>query len=223
MRQESFTTTKSLESQVTACQRAIQNGEIVTANELLATCYAQLEKLGDISPQPDRPASIANLLEMLVTIHALIDFFSTGRLVRRASLRPCFDDSEYIGGVISFAMDIYDYCLGRAMLGDVASLVIARDVVDSLNFCLVAFNFRNGPLRRKFDGMKYALKRLEDLLFEQSLVTGDEVTLKRGEGDDELVDTSEFEVMRASFEEVSAPSRPLNEDKSSCLRVMAVS
>lgn len=34
---------------------------------------------------------------------------------------------------------------------------------------LLQFDFRNGPLRRKYDGVKYAVKRLEDVLYELSL------------------------------------------------------
>jgi predicted translin family RNA/ssDNA-binding protein len=34
---------------------------------------------------------------------------------------------------------------------------------------LLEFNFPNGPLRRKYDGVKYAKKRLEDVLYEMSL------------------------------------------------------
>ena len=43
---------------------------------------------------------------------------------------------------------------------------MARDLVDSLLVELMKFDFRNGPLRRKFDGVKYALKRLENILYE---------------------------------------------------------
>lgn len=31
------------------------------------------------------------------------------------------------------------------------------------------FDFRNGALRKKFDGLKYTLKRMETTLYEQSL------------------------------------------------------
>jgi hypothetical protein len=34
---------------------------------------------------------------------------------------------------------------------------------------MLTFDFRNGPLRRKFDGLKYALKNIEDIAFELSL------------------------------------------------------
>ncbi len=38
-----------------------------------------------------------------------------------------------------------------------------------INQALLEFDFRNGPLRRKFDGIKYALKTIEDIAFELSL------------------------------------------------------
>merc|ERR1712151_624162 len=49
---------------------------------------------------------------------------------------------------------------------DAKSVQIARDIVDQLMKCLLNFDFRNGHLRRKYDGVKYALKRLETLLYE---------------------------------------------------------
>lgn len=33
----------------------------------------------------------------------------------------------------------------------------------------VQFDFRNGALRKKFDGLKYTLKKMETTLYEQSL------------------------------------------------------
>lgn len=35
---------------------------------------------------------------------------------------------------------------------------------------MLEFDFRNGHLRRKYDGLKYALKTIEEILFELSLV-----------------------------------------------------
>jgi hypothetical protein len=34
---------------------------------------------------------------------------------------------------------------------------------------MLEFDFRNGPLRRKYDGLKYCLKTIEDISFELSL------------------------------------------------------
>ena len=34
---------------------------------------------------------------------------------------------------------------------------------------MIEFDFRNGPLRRKYDGLKYAVKKIEEILYELSL------------------------------------------------------
>jgi hypothetical protein len=47
-------------------------------------------------------------------------------------------------------------------------------MVVKINQVLIAFDFRNGPLRRKFDGLKYSLKTIEDIAFELSLQGNDE-------------------------------------------------
>lgn len=89
---------------------------------------------------------------------------------------------------------------------------------------LVEFDLRNGPLRRKFDGVKYDVRKIDDILYELSLVgqgggggrggggeTGGEAGRKRereekegnlGEGG--ILDKAEFRVIReamAAFDE----------------------
>jgi hypothetical protein len=39
----------------------------------------------------------------------------------------------------------------------------------SINAKMLEFDFRNGPLRRKYDGLKYVLRSVEDITFEMSL------------------------------------------------------
>jgi predicted translin family RNA/ssDNA-binding protein len=53
--------------------------------------------------------------------------------------------------------------------GDVASINLCLSVVTELNAKMLEFDFRNGPLRRKYDGLKYAVRNIEDILFELSL------------------------------------------------------
>jgi len=53
--------------------------------------------------------------------------------------------------------------------GDVASIEYCRQVVLQLNGKMLEFDFRNGPLRRKYDGLKYSLKTIEDISYELSL------------------------------------------------------
>jgi len=52
---------------------------------------------------------------------------------------------------------------------------MAKALVQDIQDYLLQFDFRNGPLRRNYDGTKYALKSLETLLYELA-VTGTSVT-----------------------------------------------
>ena len=51
-----------------------------------------------------------------------------------------------------------------------ASVYICRLLVTQLNGKMLEFDFRNGPIRRKYDGLKYALKTIEDVVYEISLL-----------------------------------------------------
>ena len=87
---------------------------------------------------------------------------------------------------------------------DADSVSIARDLVSDLMTYLLKFDFRNGPLRRKYDGVKYALKSLETVLYELS-VTGSEIDTKMkesSEGNDisSRIPNEELEALRLRME-----------------------
>lgn len=81
-----------------------------------------------------------------------------------------YTNEEYICGVIHFCQELGRYAVGRATVGDADSVVLCRDLVQQVFGQLLEFDFRNGPLRRKYDGVKYVLRRLEDVLYELSLI-----------------------------------------------------
>jgi len=82
-------------------------------------------------------------------------------------------DEEYLAGAcIGMAQNLSRYAIGRATERDIASVEMARDLTDSLLTELLKFDFRNGPLRKKYDGTKYALKTLETILYELSVTDG---------------------------------------------------
>jgi len=85
-------------------------------------------------------------------------------------------DEEYLAGAcMGLCRELERYAMGRATARDVDSVKLARDLVSEILDYLLQFDFRNGYLRRKYDGTKYALKTLETLLYELS-VTGAAVT-----------------------------------------------
>ena len=76
---------------------------------------------------------------------------------------------------------------------------------------MMEFDFRNGPLRRKYDGLKYALKKIEEITYELSLIDNlsNDPALKRMRLDPSqeaineapLVDNNDLDAIRARYEE----------------------
>jgi len=89
--------------------------------------------------------------------------------------RNILTDEEYLGGAcIGLCHDLSKYGVTRASnaVDDATAVPFikkARDVVSLILEELLQFDFRNGPLRRKYDSTKYALKTLETVLYELSV------------------------------------------------------
>jgi predicted translin family RNA/ssDNA-binding protein len=104
----------------------------------------------------------------------LVHFIQQGHLaVPRSSQSfgglPSVNDSVYLNGIIKTCRSLERYAVGRATHGDRASVKACSEFVSALLQKLMEFDFRNGPLRRAYDGVKYAHKRLGDILYETSL------------------------------------------------------
>jgi hypothetical protein len=70
---------------------------------------------------------------------------------------------------------------------------------------MLEFDFRNGPLRRKFDGLKYALKLVEDLVFEGAMLASDDIALKRlRRTETVLIPIADFDAIRTKMDEFDA-------------------
>jgi predicted translin family RNA/ssDNA-binding protein len=119
-----------------------------------------------------------------------------------------YTDEEWLGGLLSAAHEIGRYAVGAATVGDVSSVRACRAVVTALHEHLAQFDFRNGPLRRSFDGLKYTLRRLEDTIYELSLFpppggAGGGSTGAEGAGE-ALLDVSALEKAREAYAALDA-------------------
>lgn len=97
------------------------------------------------------------------------------------------------------------------MQGDISSVTICRTLISQLNGKMLEFDFRNGPLRRKYDGLKYALKTIEDVLYEASLLedipfVDEEMSSKRQKIEVPAMDASSVSVAEEGVEAMSVVS-----------------
>ena len=72
---------------------------------------------------------------------------------------------------MDFVGELNRFAVLAATRRDVAAVEHARETVDQLQSQLMQFDFRNGQLRKKFDGIKYTVKKLEQMIYELSLAS----------------------------------------------------
>tara|TARA_Y100000031_G_C8051839_1_gene306528 strand:- start:134 stop:718 length:585 start_codon:yes stop_codon:yes gene_type:complete len=94
-------------------------------------------------------------------------FITEGKVLTRNDLNVNTD--YYLLGVLDLTGELMRKAVLSASKGKYAYVVTIRDTMDSLYSELSNFDFRDNELRRKFDSIKYDLKKIEDLILELKL------------------------------------------------------
>eukprot|EP00039_Didymoeca_costata_P029753 m.26234 g.26234 ORF g.26234 m.26234 type:complete len:456 (-) comp7778_c0_seq2:2170-3537(-) len=152
----SILSAKDCDEALTACEASVP--KVITALKSLPQNGCVLRNQGSVSAA----------IEQYVAAKCLHSFLTTGKMLPRGFFEAVTGD-EYLSGSIRFCQDLERYAVGRATCLDANSVLICRDLVQDFFEILLEFDFRNGPLRRRFDGVKYVHRRMEDLLYELSL------------------------------------------------------
>lgn len=116
-------------------------------------------------------------------------YLQTGRLLASTALPLCNRD-EYLGGLLDFTGELNRFAVLRATARDVPAVTRCRELVDAIFGAMLRFDLRNGNLRKKYDALKYTLKKLESLLYELQLAAPVQST--RGE-DEPVVAKTDME------------------------------
>jgi len=135
-----------------------------------------------LHPRAPRLANLSSKVEEFARMKATQHFLTEGKLLSPHSScfktpagRSILTDEEYIGGCcIGLCHDLSKHAVNRASNAANDSMAVpfiesCRDTAVVILDALLAFDFRNGPLRRKYDSLKYALKNLETVLYELSV------------------------------------------------------
>lgn len=156
---------------------------IVHENEA-AVVHPRAPRLGSLGYKMEEYARYKSFQHFLshgemISIHA--DLTTTGSAIVAATASPqqrsrnILTDEEYISGVcIGLCHDLAKHCVQLASNAvhnpnAVPFINTSRNAVSQILEELLQFDFRNGPLRRKYDSLKYALKTIETVLYELSV------------------------------------------------------
>jgi predicted translin family RNA/ssDNA-binding protein len=149
---------------------SLHRGDDTQAQARIAAATATVEEvLPLVQNSPSlRHGSFAGAMEELAEAVIFRGFLQEGRLLARSEASLC-DIEEYLGGVLDFTGELNRYAVARATTRDVAAVQSCRDLVEAIFGQFIRMDLRNGALRKKFDALKYTLKKMEQTLYELSL------------------------------------------------------
>ncbi|GIL98491.1 hypothetical protein Vretimale_3848 [Volvox reticuliferus] len=152
---------------------SLHRGDMQGAAKQLAKAEAVAAEISpSIAKYPAlRSGSFAAAVEEYVEARAFACFLEEGRLIRSDEL-PLAEPEEFLGGVLDFTGELNRYAIARATVRDSAAVQLCRDLVDALMGRFLQFDLRNGSLRKKYDSLKYTLKKMEGTLYELALTEG---------------------------------------------------
>jgi predicted translin family RNA/ssDNA-binding protein len=150
----------------------LQRGDLAAASrELLVVEKIVAELQPTLAGEPTlRYGSYAAAMEEYAEAAIFRHYLQAGCLLPSRELPLCVRD-EYLGGLLDFTGELNRYAVLRATARDVASVTRCRDLVDAVFGAFLRFDLRNGALRKKFDALKYTLKKMESLLYEMQLAS----------------------------------------------------
>mmetsp|Transcript_16617 Transcript_16617/g.58167 ORF Transcript_16617/g.58167 Transcript_16617/m.58167 type:complete len:450 (+) Transcript_16617:108-1457(+) len=117
---------------------------------------------------------VAWFIESHLCCLSLMSFFERGVLSPEVpeSCRIGIDDRDdewYLLGILDAVRELERYAVNRGQALDLDSIRLCLEAVQCLQQALQQFDFRNSELRRRFDGVKYAVRKFEHLAYEVNL------------------------------------------------------
>jgi predicted translin family RNA/ssDNA-binding protein len=76
------------------------------------------------------------------------------------------DPENYLMGLCDLTGELVRKAINSSLKDNFKLAAKIREVMEELYTELSKFDFKNGELRRKYDGIKYELRKLDELVFE---------------------------------------------------------
>lgn len=165
---------------------SIHRSDIAQADERLDRARSVYDELSHlVVEQPSlRSGSFSNSLEEYCEAVIFRQYVQDHTMLVPADV-PMANTEEYLGGLLDFTGELNRWAIARATQRDTAAVQHARDCVDTIMGCFLRLDLRNGQIRKKYDALKYTLKKLENTLYELSLGGYQSFTKAPGDDDDD--------------------------------------
>lgn len=144
---------------------SIQRGDLGLQTQLKqinlkASKLRQFQKFKDLS-------SYRVAMQEYVEALAFYDIIKNRHLPSPLSLKV--DIEEYLSGLCDLTGELTRKAINSIIQNKEMNAIEIKNFVDSLYGELLEFNIRNSELRKKFDSIKYNLKKLEEIILDLKL------------------------------------------------------
>ncbi len=146
---------------------SLQRGDNKAAEKILAELKPKIAALKAYSEDANYASVTKPPIQEYVEAACFSEFINTGKVLPRKELGVSAEN--YIAGLCDLSGEIARKAVNAAINDDAKTVISAKTFIENLYYGLMQFDFRNGDLRRKFDGIKYDLKKMEDLLLSLKL------------------------------------------------------
>ena len=146
---------------------SLQRGDNKAAEKALAELKPKIAALKPYSEDANYASVTKPPIQEYVEAACFGEFIATGKILQRKEIGVSAEN--YIAGLCDLSGEIVRKAVNAAINDDSKTVISAKKFIENLYYGLMQFDFRNGDLRRKFDGIKYDLKKMEDLLLSLKL------------------------------------------------------
>jgi predicted translin family RNA/ssDNA-binding protein len=149
---------------------AVHRNDLKDAEKLSKDMRKDLDELNEYikkNPKMYHQGSYKVSIQEYVEAMLFYGYVKENRLYTRKELNV--DTDYYLLGVADLSGELVRKAILDATQKNYDSAIKIKGVVSDIYTLLLQFDIREGELRKKFDGIKYDLRKLEDLCFQLSL------------------------------------------------------
>ncbi len=138
-------------------------------DELVEEIKKEISNLKDLAKDPasEYTGSYKSAMQEYVEALAFYQYVKDGSLLEHEELDIL--PEHYLLGLCDLTGELVRNGVNASIEEEYEKTAKIKDFVSELYGVLLQFNFRNGELRKKFDGIKWDLKKLEDMVFDLKL------------------------------------------------------
>ena len=148
---------------------SLHRNDLKSASASVDEMNAMLKKLvvAAKSPKALTSGSYKVAVQEYVEAFCFYELMKNNKIPTNKSLK--LDPEYYLMGLIDLTGELVRKAINSAINGDYKTSVKLKELVSDLYDELMLFDFAGGELRKKFDSVKYDLKKLDDLVLNLKL------------------------------------------------------